>query len=149
MKTKGFTLIELMIVVAIVGVLAAIAVPSYSAYVIRTNRGDVQSELSRIASEIKNKQMAYRQVKDIPVTTLGLSTAGTASYPSGNPLYTIQLSPVASDNIGSSSWILTATPDTGKRNAGNGDVVINAQGQKCWTKGSTCTPSATTSWDGR
>lgn len=37
-KNVGFTLIELMIVVAIVAILAAVAYPSYQAHVIRTNR---------------------------------------------------------------------------------------------------------------
>jgi type IV pilus assembly protein PilE len=44
--SKGFTLIELMIVVAIVGILAAVAYPSYTEYVKRTHRAEIASLLS-------------------------------------------------------------------------------------------------------
>ena len=51
MKTlqKGFTLIELMIVVAIVGLLAAIALPSYQSYIARGNRAAARAQLSQAA----------------------------------------------------------------------------------------------------
>ena len=46
-RTQGFTLIELMITVAIVGIVAAIALPSYSSYVRKTRRADAMATLSQ------------------------------------------------------------------------------------------------------
>lgn len=48
-KNKGFTLIEMMIVVAIVGILASIAYPSYQSYVERSRRSDAISILLELA----------------------------------------------------------------------------------------------------
>ena len=49
-KTLGFTLIELLITVAIIGVLASVAYPSYTDFVLRSNRSEGQRELMRLAN---------------------------------------------------------------------------------------------------
>jgi type IV pilus assembly protein PilE len=49
-KSAGFTLIELMITVAIAGILAAVAYPSYNDFVVRSNRAEAPRELVRLAN---------------------------------------------------------------------------------------------------
>ena len=55
MVKQGFTLIELMIVVAIIAILAAIAYPSYQQYKIKVNRAEAQSEMMFIAERMNIK----------------------------------------------------------------------------------------------
>jgi len=78
MNQKGFTLIELMIVVAIIGILAAIAIPAYQDYTIRSK----VTELVNAAGVCKTGVAEYYQSKGkMPASTdeAGCSDQGTAS----------------------------------------------------------------------
>jgi len=63
-KIQGFTLIELMVTVAIVAILAAIAVPNYQQYVIRAKRAAAQSEMMVIANFEQQYLLANRTYAD-------------------------------------------------------------------------------------
>ncbi|MBJ9578226.1 pilin like competence factor [Acinetobacter baumannii] len=138
-KYEGFTLIELMIVVAIIAILAAIAYPSYTQYKIRTNRADVQSEMMQTAQRLQSYYVINHNYTSATLNN-GLTTK---DYPASNPIYIIALV------TNSQTWTLTATPKTNTIQAGNGTVLLNSDGQKCWTKGQSCTTSTTSNWDGK
>lgn len=140
---NGFTLIELLIVVAIIGILAAIAYPAYTQYIIKSNRIDVQTEMARVASVLQRYKMLnstyLKAGQPITLSDLGISS----DYPdSTKKLYELEIS-----NVSAGTWTLTATPEGVQ--VGNGEVVMNHNSQKCWTKGASCNPSATSNWDGR
>ena len=63
-RLNGFTLIELMIVVAIIGILAAIAIPMYSDYVTRSRRADGQAKLMQVAQDLERCYTQYSKYND-------------------------------------------------------------------------------------
>lgn len=71
-RAKGFTLIELMIVVAIVGILAGIAYPSYMDHVRKGNRAKAQAFLMDVAQRQQNYLIVHRQYAQ-SLTQLGFS----------------------------------------------------------------------------
>ncbi len=78
-KSKGFTLIELMIVVAIVGVLAAIAIPNFLTYQAKSKTSEAKVNLGSIGTSAE----AWRTEKDTFVATptqLGWRPSGTTRY---------------------------------------------------------------------
>src|SRR5512143_1371911 len=82
-RQTGFTLIELVIVVVIVGILAAIAMPAYQEYVKRGNRAAAKSEMMDIASREQQYLLANRCYADL--ATLGYTLPGnlTGKYTAG------------------------------------------------------------------
>jgi type IV pilus assembly protein PilE len=86
-RQYGFTLIELMIVVAIIGILAAIAYPSYTQYVQRANRADAQAIM------LENAQFMERYFTTNG-TYVGATLPKQQSPESGTAKYSIILSPV-------------------------------------------------------
>ena len=68
MRSKGFTLVELMIVVALIGILASIAYPSYQSQVMKAHRAEAKSAL---ASLVVAMEVDYTSSMDYTLSTLG------------------------------------------------------------------------------
>jgi type IV pilus assembly protein PilE len=77
--TAGMTLVELLIAVAIVGILAAIAYPSYQAQVRRGNRMDGKAELMEAAQELEKCYTRYGAYNNAACTSLAGINAGRLS----------------------------------------------------------------------
>ena len=113
-KQKGFTLIELMITVAVIGILSAIAYPSYVAYVQRANRTEVKAILLQNASILERNFTMASRYDNTQLDGLGTATGGLIilkSPPGGTARYTIlaAFSSVAPCTLGQ-CFKLSATP---------------------------------------
>ena len=100
MKKNGFTLVEMMITVAIVGILAAIAIPSYSAYTKRANRIDATRTMSFVAQTLER---CYSQ--NFSYVPCAGAVAGSTASPQG--YYTIT---IAINAAPTASYTITAVP---------------------------------------
>lgn len=120
-KEQGFTLIELMIVVAIVGILAAIAIPNFVGMQKRAKTTEAKSNLG----EIWTLQEAYRAENDTYVAPSGAIAPGTLDgttgwaelgfYPKGTTRYSYAVS-----SASASAFTATATGDID--NDGQNDI---------------------------
>lgn len=135
MQQAGFTLIELMIVVAIIGILAAIAYPGYQGYVEKTNRADMMVEMQQIASRIESNKINYKRYDRIPLSSIFSGTPatdGSVNFPSsGNPLYTVTVTSNDDITLSDKDWTITAAPVTGQRMANDGSLTLDSTGKKC------------------
>lgn len=133
-RLKGFTLVELMIVIVIVGILAAIAYPSYQEQVRKSRRADAQNALMAAANAME-KYYWSNTTYTTDLTNLGYSASPAAS-PEG--YYSISAAAGSTGSI-ASSYTLTATPVAGGPQAGDAScttLTLNSRGVKGSTPGS-------------
>lgn len=115
----GFTLIELMITVAVVAILAAVAIPSYSEHVRKSRRAQAKADLVELAQQLER----FHTVQN---TYNGMTLPFTQSPRDGKSYYTLALSGAAT----SSSFTLQAVPGTGQDKDKCGTLTLDQAGRK-------------------
>lgn len=125
--TRGFTLIELMVAVAVVAILATIAIPSYSEYVKRGTRADAQSFLMEVALR-QQQRLVDRRAYAASITDLGLSVPSAIAAK-----YSVSMSVPA---VVPPNFTITAAPQGTQSTEPCGTLAVSSNGSrspaKCW-----------------
>ena len=120
MKTRqhGFTLIELMVVVVVIGILVAFAYPSYQQYIARTHRTEAQAIM-----------MAQAQQQERLMTNTGAYVAQSVNSPensgAGDRFYSI-VTTLPADG----GYLITATPEGRQNDAKCGTLTLDTIGRR-------------------
>ena len=127
-KSLGFTLIEIMVAVLIIGILTAIAVPSYQSYLLKGNRAAAQAYLIDIAQQ-QQQYLLDARTYATNVTGLSMTTpTNVSTYYTIQDPFTIGTAP--------NSFSITATPVGSQASDTCGTLLIDNLGNKtpvnCW-----------------
>ena len=125
-KNRGFTLIEILVVMVVIGILAAIAIPSYQSQLRRGTRSAAQA----VMMDLANKQQLYLQGNRAYSTGSGsVAELGISKLPDEvGSFYTFD---VTADNTKAPpTFVITAKAISGTRQYADGDLTLDEKGTK-------------------
>lgn len=140
---QGFTLIEIMIVVIIIAIMAAVALPNYEQYLRKKDLAVAQQEVQKLAIELERHKMRNFSFRGFcpSVNTNGAECLGnTFQVPIGSPRYTITVVDTATNvaltanNATGFNWSVTAIRIDTTGQAKNYDLLMKNDGTRCMSK---------------
>lgn len=158
-RPRGFSLTELLIAIAILGILTAIALPSYRGYVERTHRTVAKTALSEIASRQESYATDHKSYAS-SLAALGYNLSGSAylnsqgavSSSTSDALYTLSLTALPSGGLGTCSalsgspssraYVIRAVPYASRIDQTCGTLCVGSNGDRgasggadsCWQR---------------
>lgn len=136
---RGFTLIEILMALAIVGLIAAIALPSYRDSTLRAGRADGKAALMQVASD---QERFYSNNFSYSTNAVPLAAVPAASLTSRDGNYVVTVAACGGGTI-ATCFVATATPQGGQTADACGNLTINQLGvraaaggtvEDCWER---------------
>lgn len=131
-RMQGFTLIEVLIAIVIVGILAALALPSYNNQVAKSRRSDCMGVMMSFAQAMEKYNAINYTYQGAADGEKNTGKPASTLFPDqcpmeGNAFYDLTISAASV-----SDFTLTATPVAGTSQADDGVITINSLGQRTW-----------------
>lgn len=130
-KTRGFTLIELMIAIAIIGILTAIALPAYNKQVAGSRRSDCMATMMGFAQAMEKFYAVNYTYDGVAETN---KKPKSSIYPAQCPTVGTAHYTLTVESADANSFIIQATPLSTSPNDGDGLLQANHLGQRFWDK---------------
>jgi type IV pilus assembly protein PilE len=133
--SKGFTLTELMIAVAIVGIITSVAYPSYLNFLTGSRRSVAQADLVAFAAAMERHKAANFSYNG--AATAGANTGSPSVFQAYSPASELETNKkydlaISSVSATGTSYVITATPVTSGPQQGDGVLYYFSDGRKAW-----------------